>query len=175
MVVLTGFMGSGKTTVGQQFAELMGWRFLDLDQEIERGEQKKIRDIFSEFGEAEFREIEHKALMKLVSSNLSHVVLAVGGGTLAQPRNEALLKLAGVRTVFLEVPVEVMEQRCCGADHTTQVRPLAVDSERFRTLYQARLPSYRRADVTIQAGGKTPEQVASEIGEALSLVHLDEM
>ena len=57
-------MGSGKSTVGRELAELMGWEFVDLDEEIERQEGTSIREIFAERGEAEFREIEHRALME---------------------------------------------------------------------------------------------------------------
>ena len=65
VLALCGFMGSGKSTVGRTLAELMGWEFVDLDEEIERQEGTSIREIFVERGEAEFREIEHRVLTKL--------------------------------------------------------------------------------------------------------------
>ncbi len=173
LLALCGFMGSGKSTVGRELAELMGWSFLDLDEEIERRESAAIRDIFKQRGETEFREIEHAVLANLLASGRTTTVLALGGGTYAQPRNGALLRLACVQTVFLEVPLEMMLQRCSVADQD-QPRPLAADPEKFRRLYEARLPSYRQADVIIHAGDKTPLEVARAIGAALSLILIND-
>lgn len=174
-LALIGFMGSGKSTVGRALAELMGWEFVDLDEEIERQEGTSIRQVFVERGEAEFRDIEHTVLMELVASGRTRTVFALGGGTYAQQRNEALLKHAGVRTVFLEVPMEIMLERCCSSEEQNHMRPLAADPEEFTRLYEARLLSYRRADITVAAGDKSALEVARLIGAALSLELVDEL
>lgn len=169
VLALCGFMGSGKSTVGRTLAELIGWEFVDLDEEIERQEGTSIREIFVEHGEPEFREIEHRLLTKLLASAQTRTVFALGGGTFAQPRNEALLTRAGMRTVFLDVPLEVMLGRCCSSEEQNHMRPLAADSAEFQRLYETRLPSYRRADITVEAGDKSALEVARLVGAALSL------
>jgi shikimate kinase len=174
VLTLCGFMGSGKSTVGRTLAELMGWEFVDLDEEIERQEGTSIREIFAGRGEAEFRKVEHSVLTKLVASAWTRTVFALGGGTQAQPHNEELLKRAGMQTVFLEVPLEIMLRRCCSSEEQNHMRPLAGDPAEFRRLYEARLPSYRRADITMEAGDQSALEVARLIGAALSLVFVND-
>src|SRR5271169_1328400 len=91
VVALTGFMGSGKTSTGRALAELLGWEFIDLDEEIERREHVSIRELFRERGEAAFREIEHKILLLCVTRCSGPVVLALGGGAFIQPDNVKFL------------------------------------------------------------------------------------
>ena len=74
-----------------------------------------------------------------------------------------------MQTVFLEVPLEVMLGRCCSSEEQNHMRPLAADPAEFRRLYEARLPSYRRADITVEAGDKSALEVARLVGAALSL------
>src|SRR6202166_4028997 len=95
VVCLTGFMGSGKSTVGRMLAAQLAWRFADLDAEIERESGVSISQIFAQKGEAVFREIEHECLERVLhaaSARNSQLVLALGGGTFAQPRNAALIR-----------------------------------------------------------------------------------
>lgn len=169
IVVLTGFMGSGKTTTGRALADMLSWEFVDLDQWIEREQQALIRDLFQDLGESGFREIEHRALRRVLAECSRPTVLALGGGTFAQPSSGAVLRRAGLRTVFLEVSPEEMLRRCIGNDATQTVRPLAVDQERFRELYESRAESYRRADFTVSAEQLTPADVAREIVVRLQL------
>jgi shikimate kinase len=171
IVVLTGFMGSGKTTTGRALAELLRWEFIDLDEWIERQEQTSIRELFRRFGEVEFRKIEHRVLESLLAECSRPTVLALGGGTFAQAGNDAILRRAGLRSVFLELSVEAMMQRCVGGEDcaTENVRPLASDPARFRELYEERLESYRRAECWVKAELRTPEELAREIVERLKL------
>ncbi len=93
MVCLTGFMGSGKSTVGRLLAAQLAWHFSDLDAEIERHTGLPISQIFEQKGEAVFRDIEHECLTRILGSASerdARMVLALGGGTFAQPRNAAL-------------------------------------------------------------------------------------
>src|ERR1700677_4987582 len=78
-LILTGFMGAGKSTVGAILAQELGWRFVDLDRVIEASSQLTVADIFRDLGEAEFRERERQAVQQL--SGEEHMVLALGGGT----------------------------------------------------------------------------------------------
>src|SRR5271168_5003399 len=90
VVCLTGFMGSGKSTVGRLLAAQLAWRFADLDNEIERDSGLSISQIFAQKGESVFREIEHECLDRALgsaSARNTRMVLSLGGGTFAQPRN----------------------------------------------------------------------------------------
>src|SRR4051812_36541976 len=99
-VYLIGFMGSGKTTVGRQVARKLGWKFIDLDKEIEQGEKRQVADIFRENGEPFFRALEKRYLKQ--TSYSSNAVIALGGGTYIDPQNRALTDLTGL-TVWLKV------------------------------------------------------------------------
>ena len=162
-------MGSGKTSTGRALAELLGWEFLDLDEEIERHEHAPIRQLFRERGEAGFRAIEHEGLRRCVAQALRPTVLALGGGAYIQPENVELLHTSKARTVFLETAVEEMLARCGVEDapDPKNRRPLAADTVAFRRLYEQRLPSYRAAHLTVVTSGKTVEAVACEIAEHL--------
>ncbi len=164
-------MGSGKTSTGRALAELLGWEFVDLDEEIERQKQTPIRQLFRERGEVEFRAIEHTALRECLARISNPTVLALGGGAYVQSANVGLLTAREAQTVFLETPVDEMLTRCGVEDvpDAANPRPLAADSAEFRRLYELRLPSYRAARLTIDTSGKTVEVVASEIAEHLNL------
>jgi shikimate kinase len=171
IVSLTGFMGSGKTSIGRALAKLLGWEFVDLDEEIERHERIPIRKLFRERGESAFRAIEHEALRNCLERCSGSTVVALGGGTFIQGKNAELLSVNDVRTVFLETPVEEMLRRCGVEDEADpqNPRPLAADTFAFRKLYEQRLSSYRVAELTIDTSGKVAEEVAGEIVERLQL------
>ena len=159
-------MGSGKSSVGQALARLLKWRFVDLDDEIEREQSRKIREIFASDGEAKFREIEAGGLRSVLVSGSRPMVLATGGGTYVQPQNAELLRTEGAFIVFLQASPEVLLRRCCGSDDPDEaVRPLAQDRDAFLRLYQQRLPLYRTADWTVTSDHRSPESVAQEIAQ----------
>jgi shikimate kinase len=164
-VFLVGFMGAGKSCVGQALSRRLGWRFQDLDKVIEAREGRSIEEIFSESGEAEFRRVEHAALRELLASlDSSPAVVALGGGTFAQAQNRDLL--AGARTIFLDADVEELLRRC-EADGNR--RPLQRDAEQFRRLYESRRDGYLGAALHIETGGKDVETVVNEIENRLGL------
>ena len=164
-------MGSGKTSTGRALAELLGWDFVDLDEEIERQELTPIRELFQKRGEAAFRAVEHDALRKCLERCSSPTIVALGGGAFIQSNNADLLRASQVRTVFLETPLEEMLQRCGVEDEpdSENPRPLAADSSAFQNLYEQRLPLYQTAELTTNTYGKTVEEVAREIAERLHL------
>jgi len=157
MVCLTGFMGSGKSTVGRLLAAQLAWHFVDLDSEIERHTGLPISQIFEQKGEPLFRDIEHDCLMRVLgwaSERDARVVLALGGGTFAQPRNAALLHnvdAPGVAVIWLDCAIESLLQRCVLMGD----RPLFRDEASFRRLYEERLPYYRQADYRIESSGES--------------------
>ena len=113
-VVLIGFMGAGKTTVGRALAKKLRWNFLDLDDVIEQRERKSVAEIFASSGEPAFRRMESAALAALLQDRQagSDLVLALGGGAFVQQQNRDALNSAGAITVLLEAPVEELRRRC---------------------------------------------------------------
>jgi shikimate kinase len=165
-VVLIGFMGAGKTTVGSALAKSLRWTFVDLDDLIEQREHKRVAEIFASSGEADFREMESAALAALLQDRNSgnDLVLALGGGAFVQKRNRETLSSAGAITVLLEAPVEELRRRC---QAELKARPLAIDDSSFASLYAARRANYALARYAVQTLNKTVQQVAAEIEQLL--------
>jgi shikimate kinase len=165
-VVLIGFMGAGKTTVGHALARRLRWNFLDLDDVIEQREHKSVAEIFASSGEPAFRRMESAALTALLQDRQagSDLVLALGGGAFVQKQNRDALNSAGAITVLLEAPVEELRRRC-QAEH--RVRPLAQQDARFNELFAARRADYALARFTVQTLNKSVEQVTAEIERLL--------
>lgn len=162
-------MGSGKSSVGRALAAILGWPFLDLDLEIERREQRKIRHIFHEQGEVHFREIEADALHSLLADAPRPLVLATGGGTFVQPGNAQFLRNSGALIAYLHAPAETLLRRCCSEQGANEesVRPLARDRDSFLRLYTERLPFYQSADLIFDSDEKSPIEVARDIASKL--------
>ena len=164
-VFLVGFMGAGKSTVGQALAERLQWRFEDLDDRIERREARTVPEIFRTAGEQNFRRAERDALNEVLGElrNGGARVVALGGGAFVQPAIAALLAAARVPTMFLDAPVEQLWQRCEIEARQGTVRPLLTSKTRFCELYQARRHGYLQATARIQTGGRSVRAVAEEI------------
>jgi shikimate kinase len=157
---MTGFMGSGKTTVGKGLAERLRWRFVDLDAEVERMAGTDIPTLFGSSGEEGFRRWEQAALKSLIGGQRDGggLVLALGGGTLVDPANAALMKGAAT-VVYLQIDGETAWRRVEGSD-----RPLAKDRQRFVKLLEARRRSYEEAaDVIIYEAEETPERLVDRV------------
>jgi shikimate kinase len=168
VVCLTGFMGSGKSTVGRLLAGQLAWRFVDLDAEIERQSGLSVAQIFAQKGEPVFRDIEHACLSRVLGSATARdtrLILALGGGTFAQPRSAALIRESGAvkrglsaAVIWLDCSTEELLQRCVLMGD----RPLFRDEASFRKLYEERLPYYRQADYRVESGGE-PMRVVEQI------------
>lgn len=167
MVCLTGFMGSGKSTIGRLLAAQLAWHFTDLDEEIENESGLSISQIFAQKGEAVFRDVEHECLARVLAMAAARnmrLVLALGGGTFTQPRNAVLLrestaaKGAGAAVIWLDCPSDELLQRCVLMGD----RPLFRDEASFRKLYEERLPYYRQADYRVESSGE-PMRVVEQI------------
>lgn len=159
-IYLVGFMGSGKSTVGRALARHLGWRFADLDDDIESRERLTIPEIFDQRGEEEFRRVESEALAFRVRDIARGIpwVIAVGGGCFAQPGNFDLIQNHGV-SIWLDAPLEIVRARVA---HSAN-RPLARDPERFQELYNLRRPSYEMADYRINVGHEGSQGALDEI------------
>ncbi|MGC2696546.1 MAG: shikimate kinase [Candidatus Angelobacter sp.] len=161
-VVLIGYMGAGKTTVGRALAARLRWKFYDLDDVIEQREGQRVSEIFAASGEAGFRRLESAALRALLQddSAQSDHVLALGGGAFVQAQNRELLEQAGAVTILLEAPLEELRRRC---QLERKARPLAQHHTQFAELFAARRADYERARFRIQTLNKAAELVATEI------------
>src|SRR5262249_18129357 len=153
-------MGAGKSTVGRRVAKKLGWKFIDLDAEIERREGRPIAEIFDEDGEPHFRNLERLYLKELSSSRKS--VIALGGGTFTDPENLEVAQKT-VRTVCLKVSFSKLVQPV----RIDGTRPNFVDPPQAEQLYESREPLYSLAKVHISTDDGTPESAADEIIGAL--------
>ena len=154
-------MGSGKTTIGTLLARQLAWRFVDLDDRIEESAGLAIPQIFARFGEPFFRQVEadrlHAALGR-ASELKEGTILALGGGTYAQPGCLEFLRTAGAPVLWLDCPIEVLLARCM----TMTGRPFFRDEASFRSLYAERLLSYQAADHRVEGSGE-PAEIVAEI------------
>jgi len=164
-VFLTGFMGAGKTTVGQILARRLGCAFVDLDDEIVRAADRSISQIFDQQGEAEFRRLEADALRSVLGRLESEpAVIALGGGTFADRSNLSSLASLPHPTIFLDASADELLARCRTSSlQGAPERPLQRNENQFRQLFQQRLPAYMEADVRIDTTGRNPQQIADEL------------
>lgn len=160
-IYITGFMGSGKTTVGRLVADKLGWDFVDLDRDIEEREQDTVANIFARRGETEFRRIETEAIQRWLRKIECGrpTVIALGGGAFVQPRNYEILGNNGI-SVWLDCSLDVVEARIA----ETESRPLARDKEAFRKLYDERKVLYGRADFRVNGDLDSTEAAGAIIG-----------
>ncbi|HLH40791.1 MAG TPA: shikimate kinase [Bryobacteraceae bacterium] len=157
---LVGFMGCGKSTVGRILAGELGWKFVDLDEEIERREKTSIAELFDQRGEAAFREIESDALRERVhQAQMGRPqVVALGGGAFLSEENFELVTNNGV-TVWLDCPLDRIRQRINGQ---TQ-RPLARDAEMLEKLFEKRRAAYARADYRVEVVDDDPAAAVKSV------------
>ena len=158
-IVLTGFMGAGKTTVGNLLAQRLAWQFLDADTEIESATGATIAQLFQERGEPWFRQLERETIERLLS--VDFVVLALGGGAIEEKRTRDLLLTARrTRLIHLEASLETVLERCAG---TESIRPVLQDRLNLENRYQRRLPLYRQSHITIPVDALHPSAVVDAI------------
>jgi shikimate kinase len=155
VIVLIGFMGAGKTTVGRLLADSLGIAFADSDLVIEQRAGRPIREIFASEGEASFRALEHEVIGELLDG--PGIVLALGGGAVEHPATASRLRAFDV--VYLEVPYQDAMARVGG----DQGRPLLAQPG-LPDRYRRRLPSYVAvATRTVRTANRPPEAIAQEI------------
>lgn len=158
-VVLVGFMGAGKSSVGKVLAGRLGAEFVDVDDRIEETSGGSIAEIFSAVGEAEFRRMEKKAIRDAVS--VSGRVVAVGGGAFQDEENRTLLK-GYAPVAFLDVSMETVVARLAG-DRSRPLFPGSGDEGKLWRLMEKRRPAYQEADFTVSTDNRTVPEVADEV------------
>ena len=172
-VYITGSMGSGKSTVGPLVAERLGYRFLDLDAEVEKAAGVSISELFVRRGERMFRALETAVLSEAAAQN--RVVVATGGGALATEGNLMMAESSGF-IVYLKLPPDVLAGRL----HSPEGRPLLMDDSgqpltrdqiiaRLTELTDKRQRFYEHADAVIEAERLSPDEVADAIVAALAV------
>ena len=159
VITLTGFMGSGKTTVGKVLADFLGCPFLDLDDLVVKKAGKSIPDIFAQDGEAVFRQLEARMLRQTVEKYSENtIILSLGGGAVTTPASVTLLQEKTV-CIYLRATLETLQQRLEGQ---TEGRPLADNALAARLAERESLYE-KTAHVIVDTDGLSPEEVADEI------------
>lgn len=159
LIYLTGFMGSGKSTIGPILANTLGFSFIDIDKEIIRRAGKPITEIFSDFGEQQFREMEH-ALLKEVSTRVQ-TVIALGGGSVAFERNMTIIRSTGTLVYLMADEGQLVKRLKRKSDrpllHPASQNVPKEDELRssIKSLINVREKYYSQADITISTTGKS--------------------
>ena len=155
-IILIGMPGCGKSTLGRQVAKQLNKKFVDMDEEIEKTEGRKISDIFEKEGEGYFRDTETFCLRNLLNND---AVISTGGGIVVRDENIDLLKNSGAAVVFIDRPLEKIMD-----DIKTSDRPLLKDgAERLKTLYAARYEKYLLASNNRVVNDKARNDAIAEI------------
>lgn len=163
-IVLCGFMGCGKSTVGKNIARKTGKQFLDMDSYIEKKAGMTVSEIFDKYGESGFRDMEHEACKEL--SKMKDLIIASGGGAFTFERNVEVFK--GKDTiVLLDVPLNIIKYRL----RNDKTRPLLQRPDKdkaMQELYDKRLPLYQSAADIIVSGKNTPIKTAFTVIDAVN-------
>ena len=165
-IILTGFMGTGKTTVGIRLAEKLGWTFVDTDALIEQQAGQTIAELFATQGEKAFRQKETELAEKL--SMKKNLVIATGGGLILNPTNVAILKQTGHIFCLTAPPTEILER----VKRQKHIRPLLQDTDplkKITDLLQQRDYIYQLFS-QIPTTGLTPDELAEKILDKLKLM-----
>lgn len=162
-IVLTGFMGTGKTSVGKILSQRLGFTLVDVDSEIEREQKTTITDIFRQLGETAFRDMESDIIKRL--STLTNAVLSTGGGAVLRAENMEALRENGIIVCLSASPETILRRT-----GTAKNRPLLQTGnplQKIIELYEFRRPYYEKADIIIDTDNMGPLQVAEEIIKAI--------
>ena len=164
-LVLTGFMGAGKSTIGRLLASRLGWEFLDLDTHLENRTGSTIPELFARHGETHFRRLESTALASALGR--SNTVLALGGGTPEEITNRLLIEQTpDTLAIFLDAPFPTLFDRCMLQEIA---RPVLKDPVEAEQRFARRRPLYLRlARLTIDTSDLTPEQTVETLLTALN-------
>ncbi|GAB4316477.1 MAG: shikimate kinase [Candidatus Sumerlaeia bacterium] len=161
-IFLTGFMGTGKSSVGRLLSDSVGYRLIDTDEEIVRRSGKSITAIFAEQGEPAFRDMETQLLRDMVRDEIAGFVISCGGGIVLRNENVALMKKLGL-IVLLTASVEEILRRT-SHDRSRPLLQTPDPRRRIEELLADRSPRYlSAADITIDTTGLTPQQVVKHL------------
>lgn len=163
-IFLSGYRGTGKTTVAQLLAEVLGWEWIDTDDLVEQQARRSIAEIFAEQGEAAFRDLEASVVRQVCERE--RMVVALGGGAVLREETRQRLARSGP-VVWLTAPAEVLAERLAADDTTGTRRPDLTGRgvlEEIDAVLTERTPIYREvADLEVCTETLPPQQVAEEI------------
>jgi shikimate kinase len=160
-IYLVGFMTAGKTTIARALAHRLGWRAIDLDEEIEKRERRSVADLFVSKGETYFRQVERDLLMSFVP--VRHAVVATGGGTFVDPINRAAILGDGC-SIWLDLSFRDVVARLPSDGR----RPLAANRADMEALFHARRSCYRLAHITLDVRAAPVEAIVEQILDRLA-------
>lgn len=164
---IVGFMGSGKTTIGQLLAERLNRRFVDMDLELVKDFGSPIPEVFASLGEAAFRQREYALVKKL--SHKDRLVVAAGGGAAVSPDNRRLMRSSG-KVIHLAADLEVCRSRLSSDERAA--RPLWQDEDALKNLFEARMDAYRDSDFSVPVNrDRSPDHITDEIVSGLYPEH----
>jgi shikimate kinase len=162
-IILTGFMGTGKTAVGKELAQLLDMKLIDVDTEIEKTEKTTIDEIFRQSGEQRFRDKETD-MIKAVSRN-KNVIISTGGGAVLKKENMDILRENGVIICLTATPETILQRT--GANSNRPLLQVENPFKKIKELLDFRKPYYEKADILIDTDDKNPLQIAREIIDKL--------
>ena len=165
-VILTGFMGTGKTCVGKRLAKRLGWRFVDLDELVEQAAKMPVARIFTERGEGVFRRMERRCIGRVIHGR--EQVIATGGGAFVDARNRSTLKVSGPVICLTAKPRVLMNR----LGPKIQTRPLLAGRDpmgKIQALLHRRTKAYAQADWTVDTSALSVDEVVERVWEKLSL------
>ena len=170
-IVLTGFMGAGKTTVGQLLADRTGWKFVDLDFHIETTTGRRAQELFDALGETGFRQLETELWRSVLQ--LSQVILAPGGAVIDKPENQNLLVESGSFVIHLDAPFQTLIDRCLRQERkeSATYRPLLHKIEAQARYTERRALYTKHAHRIFDVADKEPELVAQDIWQTVFATH----
>lgn len=164
-LVLVGLMGAGKTSIGRALANSLGSCFVDADQEIERISAMPVAEIFTHYGEAEFRALERRVMKRLLVDDGKPCVIATGGGAFMNDETRALIR-DHAHSIWLRADLDVLEGRTRGRTH----RPLLNGKDPrtvLRDLMTTRYPVYGLADIVVDTFDEPLPQTTRRVLDAV--------
>lgn len=168
-IYLIGYRGTGKTTVGKLLADMLGWQWIDSDQEIQQDAGRTIAEIFADDGEPLFRDLETAAVGRI--AELQNYVVSLGGGAILRPENCELIRCSG-KAIWLTADSETIANRLAADEATADQRPRLTDQSgiaEIESLLAARRELYRRAaDLDVDTVKNSPAQVARKIADQVT-------
>lgn len=164
-IILIGFMGCGKSTIGRELKRMLGFRWIDTDAEIELRTQRKIAQIFATEGEEGFRDQESALLQDLLEKQLERTVISTGGGVILRPENRETIRQMGY-VVWLKAGAETIYQRT-RKNSSRPILQTANPRQVIADLLEFRTPLYREcAHLIIDVAGLTRTEIAAGIVES---------
>jgi shikimate kinase len=160
-IVLTGFMGTGKTEVGRELSRILGWKIIDVDEEIVKARNMTVNEIFGGMGEPAFRDMETEMIRKVSQNN--NVIISTGGGAVLRQENMDILREHGVIICLWASPETILRRTRSNSE-----RPLLQVEDplkKIKELLEFRRPFYEKADFMIETDEKSPFHIAKEILE----------